>query len=138
GAVPFLRAGVGSGAEGGEGAVGGGREHHGDAGTRVVKGLDDVGGEALEAVDVAPGGLPGSEVGGEFVGGGGEGFEQNVGRGVRDGFFIGAAAAAARESTANVFAPEDAERRRDGFGRPAIVPRFEHGDLIGELRLHRA
>ena len=76
GAVHLLRARVGARAERGERAPARRGEADRDARRRVVERLDDVAGEALEAVDVAPRRLPGAEVGGELVGRGGERLQQ--------------------------------------------------------------
>src|SRR5260370_18762770 len=76
GAVPLLCAGVGAGSEGGERTPEGRGEANWNAWGSIVEGLNDVAGEALEAVDVAPRGLPASEVGGESLGGCGAGLQQ--------------------------------------------------------------
>src|ERR1051325_1252907 len=67
GAVNPLRARVRAGAERGQRAPRGGGEAYGNARPGVGEGVNDVVGQALEAVDLAPGRLPGSEVGRELV-----------------------------------------------------------------------
>jgi len=52
--------------------------------------LDDIAREALEAVDVAPWGVPGAEVVGQFVGGGGEGLQKLCGGGFGGDVVFGA------------------------------------------------
>ncbi len=78
GAVPLLRPGVWARSEGGERAPAEEVKPTGMLGAGVVEGLNDIAGEALEAIDVAPGRLPGSEVGCESVGGGRERLQQLV------------------------------------------------------------
>src|SRR5450759_1806987 len=68
GAIPLLRARVGACRERGQRSPLRGREADGDAGSRVVERLDDIAGEALESIDVAPWRLPAPEIGGEPVG----------------------------------------------------------------------
>src|SRR5580658_9790828 len=68
GSIPFLRSRICAGSKRGERAVLRGGELNWDAGTRVVKGLDDIAGQALESIDVAPRRLPTAEVGCQFVG----------------------------------------------------------------------
>src|SRR5258708_27666659 len=136
GAVPLLCAGVGPGSEGGERTPERRGEADGNAGAGVVEGLDDVSGQALVAVDIAPRGLPGSEVGGEAVGGCGEGLQQLVRGSLGGDVFFGGDAGffgVVGCVAANVFAPEDGEGRGDGGYCPAVVPCAQRGDLIGEL-----
>src|SRR3989442_15448238 len=61
GPVPALRPRVGAGAEGRQRSPPRRGEGHGDARSRVAERLDDVAGQTLEAVDVAPGRLPAPE-----------------------------------------------------------------------------
>ena len=107
-------------------------------GAASSEGLDDVAGEALEAIDVAPRSLPGAEVGGELVGGGGEGVEQQAGRGLGSGVLLkqrGRRVWPDPRGGSELFAPEDGERGRDGVSGPALVPFAEDGDLFGEAGL---
>src|SRR5438445_5315032 len=67
GSVPALGPGVGARAEGGERTPAGGGKRHRHARARVVERLDDVPGQALEAVDLTPLCLPGPEIGRELV-----------------------------------------------------------------------
>src|ERR1035437_7772485 len=64
-AIPLLRPWVGARRERGQRSPLRGGEANGDARSRVVKRLDDVAGEALESIDVAPWRLPASEIGRE-------------------------------------------------------------------------
>ena len=118
----------------------------------MLSGRDDVAGEALEAIDVAPRRLPGSEVGGESVGSGGEGLQELLpGSSGGDVLFDGDACFSGVGElvlTTDVFAPEDGERggtesmaqrwsqvRRvaiwsasldfEGIGGGGVVPGFE-------------
>src|SRR6266566_4632117 len=77
--VPALRPRVGTRAEGRQRAPSRRRERHGDARPRVGKRLDDIAGQALEAVDVAPGRLPGLEIGVELVDRLGQRLEELIG-----------------------------------------------------------
>src|ERR1017187_6691859 len=63
-AKPLLGARVGARGERRQRSPMRGGEADGNAGPRVVKRLDDVAGEALESIDLAPWRLPASEVGG--------------------------------------------------------------------------
>src|SRR5271165_6773366 len=65
GAVPLLRSRVSARAERRQRSPRRGGEGDGNAPAGIVEGLHDVAGEALEAVDVAPGRFPRSEIGGE-------------------------------------------------------------------------
>ena len=106
-------------------------EAHRNARTRVVKGLDDIAGESLEAVDVAPWRIPLAEIGGEFVGGGGQGLQQLLGCGP------GADSVVASNALAKIFGPEYGQRSGDGGDGPAMIPCAEEGDLIFQFRLQR-
>jgi hypothetical protein len=91
----------------------------------VAEGLDDVAGEALEAIDAAPRRLPGTEVGGELVGRAAREFSSSSGEawvamhipgGKGRLFWPGV------EAGAEVFAPVDGQRWLDRVDGPAMVP----------------
>src|SRR5450759_3065933 len=63
GAIPLLRARVRARRERGQRSQLRGGEAKGNARSRIVERLDDVAGEALESIDVAPRRLPASEIG---------------------------------------------------------------------------
>src|SRR5256885_17112680 len=107
GSVPALGPGVGARAERGERAPAGGRKRHRNARARIVERLDDVPGQALEAVDLPPRRLPGSEIGRELIDGLGQRLQHLPGDG-------------ALRATLAVegVSPEDGERRGDRRRRP--------------------
>src|SRR5580704_8401463 len=62
GSVPFFRARISARSEGGKRSPCRGREGDRNAGPCVVKGLDDIPGEPLESIDVAPWRFPCPEI----------------------------------------------------------------------------
>src|SRR5579863_16752 len=109
GAIPLLRSRIRTGSERSERSPGRGSEFDRDAGTGVVKGLYDVPGEPLEPVDIAPGRLPGSEIGLEFVGCRGQCLQQLFSGSGGDAILRGPASSASANAPANVLAPEDGQ-----------------------------
>ena len=141
GAVPLLRARIGARAEGGQRAPLRGGEADGNARPGIVERLDDVAGEALEAVDVAPRRLPGSEVGLRAC--------RTPPRATCSSCSAGACwrchrrrdapprRASAAHATADILAPEHRERRGNGVDAPAQIPLAQQRDLLGQFRLQR-
>src|ERR1022692_450813 len=81
GAIPLFGARVGARGERSQRPPLRGGEADGNARRRVVERLDELAGEALESIDLAPWRLPASEVGGEPVGCRGERLQQLLGGG---------------------------------------------------------
>src|SRR3974390_3516936 len=113
GTVPFFRARVCARPEGGEGPPLRRRKADGDAGSGVVERLHDIPGEALEAVNLAPRGLPGPEISGEPGGCRREGLQETR---RRDN------AARGLPLPADLPAPKDRKRRGYRVYRPTQVP----------------
>ena len=105
--VPLLCITVRPGSVRGQRTPNGGREADREAGSFVVKRMNDLAGEALETIDLAPRGLPLAELGGKCIGGSRERLEQKsrggsgseVGEGEIDG--------ATRAAEADFVSPED-------------------------------
>src|ERR1017187_3983231 len=104
GAIPLFGARVGARGERSQRSPLRGGEAHGDARPRVVERLDDVAGEALESIDLAPWRLPASEVGGDPVGCRGERLQQLLGGGLGDG-------SAYAPPAAHILAPQNNQGR---------------------------
>src|SRR6266536_1793781 len=124
GPVPALRPRIGPGAEGRQRTPPRGGEGYGGARPRIAERLDDIAGQALEAVDVTPGGLPGPEIGVQLVDRFGQRLEELIG-------------GRAFHPAPDGLAPEHGERRRDRGRGPTQVPRAQQRDRLSELRLER-
>ena len=118
-----------------EGAPLGGSEAHRDAGRGVVEGLDDVAGEALKPVDVAPGRLPGSKVRGQLVGGGRERYQQFFGGQFGDMRPTESLACRRWPRGAGHLSPQKmASEVGTELTCPAQIPRTQQCDLFGQFR----
>ena len=137
GPIVFRRARIAFGREGREGAPAAGGEGDGDAGVLVVEGRGDVVGEALEAVDLAPGRAPGAEVRRQPVGHRGQGRQLLAGRAGQD---VGEALLARPEFRVlapEFVAPQHGQGGGDRVRRPPSVPGAQDRDLVARFGLQR-
>src|SRR5688572_25303337 len=123
---------VPAGPEGGQGAPARRGERNRDTGARIAERLDDVAGEPLETIDLAPRNLPASVVPGE-LGGSGRQRAQQLGRGGtgRDVFVSRHACPSGRaaDGTAHLIAPGDRQGGGDRALGPAEIPFTQGPDL---------
>ncbi len=109
--------------------------------TVVVKGLNDIAGETLEAVYLAPGGSPISKVALECSRCCGQCLEV-MGRARWTGNIVRARHAGITgivpDTSHHLGAPVDGQRSRDGVDSPTEIPVAQDADLLGHLCSERA